>query len=260
MRLQLCAPIGRLIMPDTASSKTPPSTALSDSDAHKYFLSIQSPEGSLKDAVIFAKTLRKRLENVEEEAHAGEEFIYFVPRCQQATIISFTAILEYIVLTNPSYDASKAIDIARWIENHSKSLFATLLYTKRGEDIYSLVEERICDKDLPFQRKPLSGDLKEFNLQRREGGFISTMQHWDQKDLRNFGKAQYKFIAPVFRPGQDKKYGDNIILPFIRRNDEVVVPPAYGGYSQVFQKAIHPSHHEFWDKSTCEVGSGSQDI
>jgi len=186
------------------------------------------------------------------EAHVDQQYSYFVPRCQQAEILSFGVIFDYISMKNPSYSHQRVSEIAENVAQHSTSLFATLVCIGRDEDICSLADEGVTDKDLPLERKS-SGTRNAQCFTKRNGEVIKSIQYWGSQDVKEFGKAQYGFIAPIFTPGQQENYDSNVILPFIKPDGEIEKDPAYGGYSQVFRKAIHPSHHEFWDKSTPQV-------
>ena len=241
------------LKPRSTSSEPLRSTPISDFDAQQYYQDFQNRKPNHQNASEIIKELSQGLKKAEVEAQVDEDYKYFIPRCQQAKILSFDVIFKYIVMKKLSYNAQKATEMARWVTEHSSSLFATLVCRERSEDICSLVEEGVSDGDLPLRRK-FSGHT--FYFQKQSGDIISAMQHWDLEDLKEFGKAQYQFIAPVFTPGQREVYGDNIILPFIRHNGIITMEPTYGGYSRVFQKSIHPSHHEFWDRSTPQVISG----
>lgn len=238
------------LTPRLTSSETLRSNPVSDFDAQIYHQEFQKCRRNHQDVSQIITKLKESLKETRVEAQIGEQYKYFTPRCQQAKILSFNVIFKYIVMTKLSDNAQKAAEMAREVAEHSRSLFATLVYKERSEHICSLVEEGVSDGDLPLERKD-SGDRCHF--QKQSGDIISTMQHWDSKALMQFGKTQFQFLAPVFTLGQQEVYGDNIILPFIKHDGKIVEEPSYGGYSQVFQKSIHPSHHEFWDRSTPQV-------
>jgi len=229
------------------------STTVSNFDAQQYHQHFQYCRQNPQNVSEIIRKLKEGLIAAEVEAQVDEQYKYFIPRCQQAGILSLTVIFQYIVTKNLSYNAQEAIEMAKGIAENSRSLFATLVCKERSEDICSLVEEGVSDRDLPLQRKFL-GPI--FQFQKQNGEIISAMKHWDLGVLKRFGKAQYRFIAPVFTLGQQVVYGDNIILPFIKHDSNIRVEPTYGGYSRVFQKSIHPSHHEFWDRGTPQVTVG----
>lgn len=238
------------LTPRPASFETIRSTPFRDFDAQQYQQYFQYCRQNPRNVSEIIRNLKEGLRAAEVEAQVDEQYKYFIPRCQQAEILSFTVVFEYIVMKNFSYNAQKAIEMAKGIAENSRSLFATLVCKERSEDICSLVEEGVSDGDLPLSRK-FSGHI--FHFEKQSGEIISAMQHWDLGVLKRFGKAQYRFIAPVFKLGQQEAYGDNIILPFIRHDGNIKVETTFGGYSRVFQKSIHPSHHELWDRGTPQV-------
>jgi hypothetical protein len=126
---------------------------------------------------------------------------------------------------------------------------------KKGGEIYTLLREGVTDDDLPLRREFFNEiDDRQWVLQGRTGKPIKTLDGWSRRSREKFSDVQRLMTSPVFDLGEHYELDDNIVLPFISfRMNEKALEFRGGGYSEVFIRHIHPSHHRFWEHSPLGV-------
>jgi hypothetical protein len=196
--------------------------------------------------------MKERLHTARRECHRNSHNNFIVPRCKQDELITESAIANDIQIRYPDIDRSDAVQKAQIACQSAKQLYATLAYMKKGPELCPLLEEGLCDKDLPLLRKPNA--RSQFALERRSGIPIKALEYWSDKHLEKFDRVQWWMTAPVFREREHYELEDKAILPFIPFNSHVETQEAkQGGYSEVYPVRIHPAHHEFWEPHSSEV-------
>jgi serine/threonine protein kinase len=184
---------------------------------------------------------------------------FIVPRCRQEELINVVTVAKDIRAQDLTITEDVALDIAKQTCQQARQLYATLAYIKKGADIRGLLDEGICDDDMPLVRKP-HGD-RQYALHRRDGNSfkaIDALETWDDNHLERFDRVQWWMTAPVFKLGGHYELDDKAMLPFIPFSPTDPVPEIkQGGYSEVYPVRVHPSHHKFWEKKSPSVVSAS---
>lgn len=193
-------------------------------------------------------SLKDRLYRARCEWGPGSDK-YIVPRDQMELLITEPVVTEEI---RDYVEDEKVTKYSRQICNCSKQLFSALAYARKTADIICLVDGGITDEDLPFRRnleKQETLDLQCF-LEGKKGKRIQSLENWTRKEREKFSQKQHMFTAPVFERGQHHDLDAHAILPFLdpERNDNNCRQASGGGYSKVFKRTIHPSHHNFWER------------
>lgn len=149
-----------------------------------------------------------------------------------------------------------------------RKVFAILVLINEVASIGKVLDEELCDTDLPLKRHfDENGVRRKLNL-RRKGNLndpLACFETWNQITLRNFEQYQWAVIAPFFTKGQRKDvkhfvFDPSIVLPFTFTKDtdddaHQNFKERRGGFSMVFQADIHPDHHDF-NGSDCNMGTG----
>lgn len=207
--------------------------------------------------------LKEKLGDARSECPENKHS-FFVPRSVQKDLITVPIVAKDILARNPSIGESLAAEYAKKTCEHAQRLYATLAYVKRGADICNLLDEGVTDKDLPLRRQP--NDRSKFALHRQEiqedkGTVltilrpISAMLDWPDKALEKFDRVQWWMNAPVFVSGKRHIFDSETVLPFIECETQQEKEVGKGGYSKVYVRRIHHSHHDF---STDVQGKASQ--
>jgi hypothetical protein len=195
--------------------------------------------------------LKEQLENARIES-PQQPHSFFVPNDVQEDLITVSHVAKDIQADNPGMVEEGATKLAMKVCTSARQLYATLAYIKKGPEICALLGEGICDKDLPFERRPNS--QHKFALYRRTGEPIKTLESWSDRYLEKFDRVQWWMTAPIFEEKGHLDLDDKSILPFIPFNESIETPEKkQGGYSEVFPVRIHPAHHRFWPKVGSKV-------
>jgi hypothetical protein len=171
---------------------------------------------------------------------------WIVPICKQKSLITVESIKQDILEGDGNIKPAEIDNVAAKVCNIAPKMFAALAYLKRGHDICALLEDGISDKDLPLIRK--ENEAEGFTLQRVSGVPIKTFESWDDDEKEQFDRIQWWMMAPVFKSKEHHELDESTILPFIPFvGNEETRKKKEGGYSEVYARRIHPSHHNFWD-------------
>ena len=201
--------------------------------------------------------LRTSLETAQVEAAkiGGDvsDYAFFLPRCELPRLITPEKILQYIAATHPSCHTKDAISQALSIHRSSRTLFAILASIEEGGQIIALCKEGISDKDLPFRAvRTVPGNGYELHCE--DGRVIQSMKEWGIAQKIRFCRCQYRFLAPVLKlESSEPRYENGVVIPFVKNEVQDMSPPYRGGYSQVFKREVHPSHHEFPNSGQFQV-------
>ena len=130
----------------------------------------------------------------------------------------------------------------------ARRVFAILVHLEMPNEIVALINDGICDGDLPLVRadeKHGSYGLKrdpERHPERPQGP-LACFEPWKQRDREDFEIYQYWMTAPFFamKNGRSRRYKfqDWDVLPFTAQEDVNVTP-----HSIVSRVEIHEAHHK----------------
>jgi len=141
-------------------------------------------------------------------------------------------------------------DVAKWIcqgggnpRRCLRKIFATLVLIGHPSAIEGLISERLCDEDLPLERRR-DPDFRRWCLYRKNGLKVDCSANWEPKMVVSFAEWQWKVFVPVFSHAEDGlNYGqfqEKAILPFTS-----VKLIKSGGHGDIYDVKIHPQHHNF---------------
>lgn len=214
-------------------------------DANSPLTPSNSSTMSLRDS------LRKKLREERIECPRGSG-AYIIPRCQQKLLITEDAIKDEARLKGVVIEVEKA----QSIREHSMRLFGILAYLRRGAQIVDFMAENITDEQLPLKRD--MEDYRNYCLKGPKGETIRLLaERWDDDEREDFYEAQRMMTAPFFELHQHYEFDDSTVLPFIdfAIADGETKEYRGGGYSEIHIRCIHPSHHNFWDRSQPDVSA-----
>jgi hypothetical protein len=171
---------------------------------------------------------------------------YFVPICKQKSLITVESIKQDILEGGDNIELAEIEDVAAKVYNTAPKMFAALAYMKKGHEICALLRDGISDKDIPLSvGKNEEGD---FTLERVSQVPIKTFERWNDDEKETFDRIQWWMMAPVFKSKEHYDLDESTILPFIPfEGNEETEKKKEGGYSEVYARLIHSSHHNFWD-------------
>ena len=192
--------------------------------------------------------LKERLYRARCECGPGSDK-YVVSRDRMALLITEPVVTEKI---RPYVeDDGVAEEYSRRICNGSRQLFGALAYARKTADIIPLVKHGIADDDLPFRRNLEKEEALDRHcfLEGKKGNRVPSLENWPRKDREKFSRKQHMFTSPDFERGQHHDLDAHAILPFLdpEPNDTKTQQSSGGGYSKVFKRTNHPSHHNFWE-------------
>jgi hypothetical protein len=190
----------------------------------------------------------------------------------------------------PGMDRETRAHYVNSICSKTTKIFAILLCSfsgsgdeKRRRVITKLIDEKISDKDLPFQRVYIEDTGRSANFQnhanpryilaRKEddsgkpgerGAYvIKALSNWPRMETQTLCRAQWITLSPVFksRPGMVPHYDieDQVILPFTEDTERDGQEIKQGGYSEVWPIRVHPAHQNILHSrdSTVRTNRGS---
>jgi hypothetical protein len=138
-----------------------------------------------------------------------------------------------------------------FVMNHSRKVFAILVYTGLVKRASNLLEYKFMDKHLPILREDntftsfnlLADDMALKWFQSWIEGGVQTTQNPSQ-DLVSFYDAQWIFLAPVFtKHSIMEQPHDSCPLPFLNYDKEEVED--WGSFSSLYKGRIHKAHTEY---------------
>ena len=172
---------------------------------------------------------------------------YIIPVCKQKELITVANIEQDIRDRDDSIEEVEIKRVAQEACTIAPKVFAILALMKKGPEICGLLTDGISDEDLPLRRKDKKGD---FELVRGSGVPIETFEYWSGDEMEDFERIQWWMIAPVFKIREHHDLDERVSLAFVGfETNEETEKKKEGGYSEVFARRIHPSHHNFWERS-----------
>lgn len=133
-----------------------------------------------------------------------------------------------------------------------RKIFTILVLVESSHKILDFIKHELSDEDLPLKRLPMDKEESTFGLRRdsnhdeplHQDCFNPRMEMFSE----NFYKYQWTTLATYFAKGQNKKVWlypllEEDILPWTEEERRI----GSGGFSEVYQVHIHPSHHNFDD-------------
>ncbi|KAK3331410.1 hypothetical protein B0H66DRAFT_636270 [Apodospora peruviana] len=150
--------------------------------------------------------------------------------------------------------------------NHKsyRKILAILLLIDRPSRIRLFVEEGVSDNDLPLEliRYKNSYDLRiKERLDEKLQCFKVRGKRWRSSTLVSFERYQWALLAPFFGQYNRKlpphfKVPPQAVLPFTTWEDI----RRQGSYGRVYKAEIHPDHHAFHVKQSCQPEEGNKNI
>lgn len=145
----------------------------------------------------------------------------------------------------------------------SRKLLAIYFYVSEtdGQAILDVYDEGVRDSDLPLKRIYPPGELRKFWLaknshaacrrQTHRGCEIGAMREWSLRKVEAICLAQWKLLAPVFKPDPSHRtiphYDLESACPLPFTDDDSYGPHRkimVGGYSEVWRVKIHKAHQK----------------
>lgn len=184
------------------------------------------------------KCLEQRiLEALVPQAHQQ----FFLPNDSFDSIVTQEAIGKELGMI-AGLSAQKVLLYASEIYHDSRKIFAILVYLGRGHDILNFLYERITDDDLPLKSPGSTIEAR--------GSLPKALRNWPQRELQDFSRVQWYFLAPVFFTAHGYYELDECaIMPFVEDNENAHV--RRGGYGEVWSVRIHPAHQNFYKQTVC---------
>ncbi|KAJ9273481.1 hypothetical protein DTO212C5_555 [Paecilomyces variotii] len=188
-----------------------------------------------------AKTLKEQLEDARVEC-SYDRRQKFIPRDSLKRLITRETVR--VILQNEGLDQHKADDIAECTSKQARGLFAILVSLKKPREIEAFLEERICDRNIPFWRPPNDSDYR-LHVKREDAHEpVQCMSGWQRRQREKFDEKQ-QWISAHFFEYQGSDNLEDRIVPFVKlldddKNHEV----KEGAYSKVFACRIHHAHHD----------------
>jgi len=126
------------------------------------------------------------------------------------------------------------------IWEHARKTFGILVSIGKGRLISSFLNEGITDADLPINIPNGASQQKEWIAS------IKTFGGWPSRELDDFRRVQWYFLAPIFTSARTQHYelDDNCVMPFIKDTEHEA---RSGGFSDVWEVVIHPAHQKLFD-------------
>ncbi|KAK4033139.1 hypothetical protein C8A01DRAFT_19875, partial [Parachaetomium inaequale] len=150
-------------------------------------------------------------------------------------------------------------------EKRFQKIMAVLLLIERPSRIGSLMQEGICDADLPLVLVPtVNKPFKRWALRRRKDRdtHLQCFANWRQRTMALFEQRQWAVLAPFFaRDLRNPKKVPHYFLP-----DQVIMPfrswgkVGQGGFGEVYKTEIHPDHHDFNHSAATQAPGSKPDL
>ena len=163
----------------------------------------------------------------------------FIPADALDRIVTEQAIRDELNRST-DLDALDISVISHTICEYARKIFAILVYIGKGNLVSSFLSEGITDRDLPINNFEGPSQQKE-SIPR-----IKTVGGLSSRELNDFRRVQWYFLAPVFTSARTQHYeiDDNCVMPFIKDTE---LEARSGGFSDVWEVVIHPAHQKFFD-------------
>jgi hypothetical protein len=235
------------IQQDSQSSVISPDLDESSPEVSKSLIYMQRavPENSLVGAThqisnhgATGDTLEDRLNDAQIESLNHQ---FFISREKLDHLITRDTILEELLRIYPNEQSNHG-NMADTISAKAQEVFAILVFIGKGNEIDQFLTEEVLDADLPLCFKG-SKKLTRDHLQTNSGHVVESSTKWNRRDIQGFYRAQWSFLAPVFKVSEGFKhyeFEDDCILPF--SYDDDLAQTKFGGYSTVHMVKIHPAH------------------
>jgi hypothetical protein len=191
-----------------------------------------------------SKSLADELRSARVEAPVGS-FRFFIPRDDLQCVVNPAAIHKEFMNFQLQTGRFTKADLENLVNRRAPKLFTLLVLLGKPALIEDFLAEGIDDSHLPFQKLPNGKDRNHFRLQSNSRHLIRSVACWNHRDVEEFSRNQWMFLAPVFEDRGIPHYelNDNCVLPFINHREGREVH--YGGFSSVWAAQIHPAHYNW---------------
>lgn len=162
----------------------------------------------------------------------------FIPADALDRIVTKRAIHEELDrVTDLSASDISLLSHTTW--EYARKIFAILVCIGKGKLVSSFLSEGITDADLPISIPKGSSQQKKWITP------IETCGGWSSRELDDFSRVQWYFLAPIFTKLRTQHYelDDNCVMPFIKDTEHEA---RSGGFSDVWEVVIHPAHQKFF--------------
>ncbi|CZR54217.1 uncharacterized protein PAC_04100 [Phialocephala subalpina] len=175
---------------------------------------------------------------------------YFIPRDSISRIITREAVHGELFPDSAHLATSEDLRVVDIILKDSQRLFGILTMLKLSPAIRDFLAEEISDLDLPFKiENPIpiadQGRMEHLTLQTTSGQTILAFSRWPHRDISNFLRDQWCFMAPQFKQGMlHMEIDDSVVLPYVEYTAD---GSKEGGFSSVWGVRIHASHQDHYE-------------
>ncbi|KAF4625216.1 hypothetical protein G7Y89_g12953 [Cudoniella acicularis] len=165
----------------------------------------------------------------------------FIPADALGRIVTKRAIHEELDrISDLSASDISLLSHATW--EYARKIFAILVCIGKGKLVSSFLSEGFTDANLPINIPKGSSQQKKWITP------IETFRGWSPRELDDFSRVQWYFLAPIFTRPRTQHYelDDNCVMPFIKDTEHEAQS---GGFSDVWEVVIHPAHQKFFDSN-----------
>ncbi|PVH79109.1 HET-domain-containing protein, partial [Cadophora sp. DSE1049] len=163
----------------------------------------------------------------------------FFPDGSIESLITRESVMEELVMTKETLRDGPTAELLDFILTRGKRLFAILINIGLTNEklvgaIRQFLEISFGDASLPITNDNVHA-IPFF------GKKIDRQLRWDSRLKREFRFKQFEYLAPVFSSDNlDMELDAQYIFPFIARHGDRKT----GGFGEVYQVDVHPSHHK----------------
>jgi len=187
------------------------------------------------------QNLLERIAFAYETSKFDDKDEQFLPTERLGELISMDVIRNVLGLTdNNPFSKPETEQLIGWIHDNAARVFAItiLCNVSREGAIASMINflrptVNFKDSDLPIPNPRLTSPPTTPTY------FQDVKRFWNLTQIGQFYDTQWKFLAPIFRPGvYEYDLEPDCILPFTRKDKLTRV----GGFSNVYKVHIHAKH------------------
>ena len=163
----------------------------------------------------------------------------FFPNNCIEPLITRKHVMKELGLTEDNLQEGYAAEVLKFILNRGRRLFAILIDInltdkKLFDAARQFMDSSFGDESLPVTKE--NEDKVPFLKDR-----CDRRSRWETRLIRRFRHNQFEYLAPVFTSDKlDMDLDPLYILPFINQYGGTKT----GGFGEVYQVDIHPSHHQ----------------
>lgn len=170
----------------------------------------------------------------------------FFPDGSIEPLITKESVMKELIITEETLQENPTAELLDFILTRGKRLFAILINIgltgeKLVDAIRQFLEISFGDESLPIT----NANVHTVPFFDGQVSFVGKKRghplRWGERLKRQFRFTQFEYLAPVFSSDNlDMELDAQYILPFIARHGDRKT----GGFGEVYQVDVHPSHHK----------------